>query len=970
MNKINNILLLDPTENNQEIIQERGGAGLINRIIQLLRGKPTPKPKPRLRPTGSTRRSLPKVNWRKAGNKLKDKLTQSQVKDKIKKLPKNVKNWILKNKIKSGLMTWTLIGEYINDFETLAEVTDKIDQYKENQMRWLAAQMYDDHLDFAVHKIKSSDADIELYKKFFTLYDKMCYQAGLEGTEWTTNFPFQHPGTYCVNEQVSYLMKGFVESYRSDFIEEFFNEKDAEAQKKIVEKYYQDFSDTISKNAEDKSIVAPSAVSKRILNILFSLKATGSSQLENPFGLGFQGSEEQMNYLKEQQLNVETSNYPCFIDAFPAMLDFPSKLLKDPELFLELAKMTKQYGPTKALESFKSNYFVEYIIKNDKRQKKWIGFTLNATLDPNATHPLDYWTGVGATLPEPKKESSFAQSLLAEFIITFGRDVAIMEIITSFAKEPQKARTRVFSGIGIFGVEMFMWWDPLGWTTIQDEIEEELEKTNKILIEMSSLVSVMISNVEVSDSDSEEYWKNMQKSSLKKLISLQSDLSKSQERMLRYVHNKVYQKVQDNPTSDYTSVHAKAHYMSELQILLEDMIKNSQNLNLISEDLDVSDQQQLEEAAAGIAIVTNWHKNQLKGFKEEDTKKIDSYNYKLSKKLLFKTSLDKLEQLRENKKLLKEESEKLHEKYCKYFKSIFGIDPRESEEKLSQSRAIRDRVIEKAENSGKKIKSILNSENSFNMADYAGYFLDWWSTKYNVGPDRNKEKYHVYDAQWAQTGYGLKTNDVTPLYSESVFLKNEFKSADIQAIAAIGLSYYKTNTSFYYFKTMNDDVISPYGETGSLFEKLKKRSEVNNSGGSQISYDDGIHIGRLKDLFSLDNVNAASDISKIKQKWKSYIKWLRPKVTRTEFGSEKIKEYSIAMSFAHLAYIKERSTGPVLYRLIQKDEEISKVMENFASKLITESSVPGSPEHIKVVSMIRKAAAIKLALFEAAMSLE
>ena len=115
MNENNNILLLDPTENNQEIIQERG-FGLLDKVMRIFRGKP--KPKPRRIPRGPSRR----VNLTKTTKSFKDQLKNARIKAKIKELPKNIKNWILKNKIKSGFMTWALVGEYINDFERRPEV--------------------------------------------------------------------------------------------------------------------------------------------------------------------------------------------------------------------------------------------------------------------------------------------------------------------------------------------------------------------------------------------------------------------------------------------------------------------------------------------------------------------------------------------------------------------------------------------------------------------------------------------------------------------------------------------------------------------------------------------------------------------------------------------------------------------------------------------------------------------------------
>ena len=821
------------------------------------------------------------------------------------------------------------------------------------------------YVDLAISRIQSNDVDIEFFKDFFRLYNFPCYKS--KNTSWQNVYVYQDPGTYCLNGSELNKIDEWYLKNRTKFIDEFYK-FDELGQKKLTRQYAQNFIDNF-----DNNIVVSSSIMNNILNSLFSMKNSSGNSMWY-----FTSEQVDIEIAKEQQMSARI---PSIIDSFLIFFKFIYGLTTRLGNFqLEVKNMSYKVikDPSQSIDDIKNRVFSDYLNKSENSNvlDKWFGFTTNVTLDPMARRPLEFYNNAveayslgrsGGRRGEGDTPSNFISDLAYDMAYYQTRDFVLLNVANEVASKFRKGKkfnpkTLFYTAFALGITEMALPFLPgtKDWFTISDEVIEQLRIAQSGIREMKRIIQ----NSEMNSSQDigllQEKFRNV--------LLANSEIT-------RLIHNLVIRKLQENITSErYTK--EKLEYGNALKTALEDL-KSAESA--IEDNLEGFENFTKKEWETSIGYLSSWYDAQLESFLETEAK-YKAFNQKLQRALEIGKLVKGLESMDEanklNRSLIREQEfkstmEETHNSLCSFFEKLYGINPLDAAHNknlINKARSFRRREYRKIGNMNSRLKNILNEKESFGVADKVKYFIRWWRATYDVGTSRGDQDYTIHDSRWVNQGFGLRSNDNLTYSSYGIYIKNALAGKDIQAISAIGLSYYTSNTSFYY--AVAGDIINADGTPGAreLSNEVKNRSRTKQSGASQISYNKGSEIQSLRSLVDFQYLPTTSQWRKLQDKWRNYVAWLQVR-SRDETGQitqEKAAEYKIASNLAHVFYRTQKKNINVLNKILNQDDFIVKMMKKNANILEARTD-PGSEEHLSIVSKLRKLSAIKIALFQAFM---
>jgi len=959
MSENRNILLLDPTiyeesviieQNPKKWVKDKVKTGVDYVVDKLTKRKlvtPKPKPKPKPRP-----RSRPS---------LKDgiKYTQKQLKKLAAKMRQNPK-WTA---------AYTITAFTATVLDGCETISDRIKQAKQNSEKKINQAFKEGYIDLGISKISSSDVDIEFFKDFFRLYNYPCYRS--KNTSWQNVYVYQDPGTYCVNGSDLNTIDEWYLANRTKFIEDFY-QREEEEQKQLTSEYAKDF---ISKF--DKKLMVDDSIRDSILESLFPMENRGGGSM-----WFFSRPGLNIELAKQRQLN---GKYPSIVDSFLLFFKFIYSLsTRGGKFSSEVQSISNRVkdDPKNSIEDIKNRVFSDYLNKSENQNvlDKWFGFTTNITLDPMARRPLGFYMDAveayslgrpGGRRGEGDTPTNFIADLAYDMTYYQVRDYVLLNLANEVAAKFRSGkkfdpRTIFFTSFALGVTEMALPFLPgtKEWFTISDEVVDELQKANSGLKKMVKIID----NNEMNNSEDI----SLLREEFRNVLLANSEVT-------RLIHNLVIEKLQENITSKrYTQ--EKLEYGNMLKTALEDL-KSAETA--IENNLEGMENYSKAEWKTSIGYLSSWYDSQLASFLDTEAE-YKVFNHKLARSLEIGKLIRGMESMDESNKLknhpifeqkFEDNFENTHEEMCIFFQKIYGFNPKdvhnedESEigEMIARVRRFRRDEYRKMATVNSRLKNILNEKESFGVADKVKYFIRWWRATYDVGTDRGDENYTIHDSRWVNQGFGLRSNDSLTHSSYGVFIKNALAGKDIQAVAAIGLSYYTSNTSFYY--AASGDVINRDGSPGGreLNNLIKKRSRTKKSGASQISYSSGAEIQRLRNLIDMNFLPSTAVWKQEENKWKEYVAGLQSRASQGGGSDQQTAgEYKVASNLAHVFYRRQKKNVNILNKILNQDDLITNMMIKSAQQLESRRDA-GSAGHMSIVSKLRKLSAIKIALFQAAM---
>lgn len=869
--------------------------------------------------------------------------------------------------------------------KTFSAVGDYLSQSAKGFKRLVNRQLYNNDREQAVSRIKSNDPDISTVKEFFSLYSAVCYESSTYLQARPKAMAIEDPGTYCVQPKIKNKLESWYKSNRQKFVKEMMDSsRTPEAFYEVCEEYAEDFLSTFDYfglriEAGEQKLTVSDSIATSILKMLLKDKRFTSNWRSQWHGRS-----------------------PCVLDCFVVFYkfiynlnfsdeDFPVNVSDIRRLGKPVAK-SKSYLPV--IKSQKTREFVNFIRREPEFRKKWTGFCYNLTFDPYGENSLDFWTDLSND-PLRQRDKKEHYDVYAENGVVLATDMFVMapaigavaikatNAITAAAlgAAPLSGGTSVLVGlVANVAVGLLIWFDPFGWMTVQDDIQDELEEMISIL---ENLKSVMSSEKDALDS---------------KIDSIERDFRKSATNLYNIIHDTMTEGMQRDISNAKANFKDKKLTLAKLQRSLEILSRETRKVSFKKGKFDPN---KLDETIKYYNILLK----QLKST-GEDSKKWDN---KIKNDVGLKDDVRGAENIdraflspmrRVNEDVVDQTSPgpapeggspsedsvsngavniENYQKWKTAFSKMYKwVDFENLESSLEQVRDWSDKELGpilgpdgKINNKKTGLKNIQSKvfqklkkgNEPRELVNYSDFFTSWISN-YSVydETDKSPKEFTVFDSRWYLSSNGLRSrggftgNAVVP------------QEGALRAYAGIGLAHKLANTSFYY--TSNNKIIQGFGDVtqgSSILSALKSRSRVDVVGDSVKITDGGVHISKLRNLVVLPKGDDSSEIVTLSKELEKELKRESNETT----GSNRSKELRIMQMLLKVYYYKTASSLDIVKKILNKDDFYSKKMETYGISLarLPQGQQNGAT-HENLLSLLRQSACYKILLFEALMSFD
>ena len=824
----------------------------------------------------------------------------------------------------------TTTSEKIDDFKNFWKGAGKqVVNSTRNGIRWVKKGFYSNDQQMSISNIESDDSDIKFIKHFFALFGEMSFDTGKFTSIFPNSLEIENPDNYSLYSGMSSDLNNWFAENRGDFIKECIQDEGIDKRLDLALDYLDDFLDEFEKSESrlsffglgSKDIMIDSTTAESIIKTIVQDEDWSFANLE-------------------QQASGEA---PCVLDIFPVFFRFLYQLderlksdIYKSNYFRIANRVLKSKSPSDFLENEKDYLFLRLLRKDEDFRKKWTGYCLNSTFDPDGKWPLSWWTDNSEAFKEKSKESKaqFYGKVFAKISGSIARDAAALRGAQAIY---QRATGVAASGywtaafvVIIVAVDLLITFDPGEWFSNRDDIEEELIKMRQTIEEVIDEVS--------SGSPSQS-----------KVEGLKEKFTNSAVMCAKLIHNSMISGLQKNiedPDQDM-SIKKMIMFLLSDNITAIKQISNSLEINP-EIDLDASNLKFLKKQITSLI--------QEIGKDEDDGKNTKSVIDKIKPSL--KQGIKGAENMFESRLIVESSLDSMMEEFQQKFKDLFNYELQGNGEDLSAARSIKARFNEKT-NAGSKLSEIMSKPED-SLINASARFERWWD--HRTGGDEIKSdpkdtaEQTIYHTAWARTRNGQCSN----LYKKNYFTSDQARHW--QAWAAIGPSHGLANTCFLYV---------PY--RGGPWKELRLRSKVEIENEKVYLVNVGTKIQSLdilikKEFLKIDKSFINSEFQKVN----NFVNMLAAKIDRLP-ASKETNKLRAANILAHL-YSKRflEGSSSVYYQLnqiISLDRELTirmKQKANTLAKLSPNQQNP-NPTQGNLMSDLRHSATLKIMLFEALM---
>ena len=799
-----------------------------------------------------------------------------------------------------------------------------------NAIRWTKKKFYSNDQQMSISNIESNDEDIKFIKHFFALFGDLSFESGKFTSIFPNSLEIENPDNYSLYPEMSNDLDEWFSENRQDFIKECIEDEGISRRIDLtvdyLEDFFDEFEDSVSRlsffGLGSKELMIDSSTAERIIKKIIESEEWAFEDLEAQI----------------------SGSAPCILDVFPMffrfLFDLDSRLGADMSRgnYQRVASRVLKYkSVSEFVEEEKDYLFLRFLRKNENFRKKWTGYCLNSTFDPDGKWPLSWWTDNAEAFKEKSKESKaqFYGKVFAKISGAIGRDaIALRSAQAIYQRATGVAASGWWTGlfiVVIVGVDLLISFDPGEWFSNRDDIEEELLKMRQTLEEVID---------EVSSGDIDR----------KKLLGLKEKFAGCAQLIAKLIHNSMISGLQKNiedPNQDMTIKKMVMFLLSD-NITAIKQISNSLSLDP-DVDLNVKNLKILKKQLD--ALVQEISKKE-----EDSTKGTKSVIDKIKPSL--KQGIKSAENVFETKLLLENSFDTMFEEFKNKFIDLFNYELQGDGQDLAAARSIKARFNEKTK-AGSRLSEIMADPDSA-MINASARFERWWDHRTSGNEIKSDPKdtaeQTIYHTAWARTQNGQCSQN----YAKNYFTIDSARMW--QAWAAIGPGHGLANTCFLYV---------PY--RAGPWKELRLRSKVQIENEKVYLINVGNKIQSIEGIIKKDFLKVNKNfINSEFQKVNNFVNMLVQKIDKLPHSKETNK-LRAANILAHL-YSKRflEGSSSVYYQLnqiISLDKELTLRMiqkANTLAKLSPNQQNP-NPTQGNLMSDLRKSAALKIMLFEALM---
>jgi len=799
-----------------------------------------------------------------------------------------------------------------------------------NAIKWSKKKFYSNDQQMSISNIESNDEDIKFIKHFFALFGDLSFESGKFSSIFPNSLEIENPDNYSLYPSMSANLDEWFSENKQDFIKECAEDEGVSKRVDLTLDYLDDFlgefEDSESRfsffGLGSKEIMADATTAETIVKKII----------------------ESEDWVFEDLEAQASGQVPCILDIFPMFFEFflnlDSRLGSDMsrgQYYRIANRVLKSESVSDFLEQEKDYLFLRLLRKDEAFRKKWTGYCLNSTFDPDGQWPLSWWTDNAKAFKEKSKESKaqFYGKVFAKISGSIGRDaIALRSAQAIYQRATGVAASGWWTGLFIViivGVDLLISFDPGEWFTNRDDIEEELLKMRQTLEEVIDVVSK-------GDIDQ------------KRLSGLKEKFAGSARLIAKLIHNSMISGLQKNiedPEQDMT-VKKMIMFLLSDNITAIKQISNSLPLNP-DVDLNLKNLKYVKKQLDSLVKeISKKEKDSVKGTKSV----IDKIKPSL------KQGIQSAENVFESKLLLENSFDSMLEEFNNKFKDLFGYELQGDGQDLEVARSIKARFNERTK-AGSKLSEIMQDTDAA-MTNASARFERWWDhrtsgNEIKSDPKDTSER-TIYHTSWARTRNG----QCSQIYKNNYFTSDAARSW--QAWAAVGPCHGLANTCFLY---------TPY--RGGPWKELKLRSKVQIENEKVFLINVGNKIQSIEILIKKEFLKIDKNFIKSEsQKVNNFVNMLVQKIDKLPHSKETNK-LRAANILAHL-YSKRflEGSSSVYYQLnqiISLDKELTLRMiqkANTLAKLSPNQQNP-NPTQGNLMSDLRKSATLKIMLFEALM---